>query len=482
MKLLRYIANSWGNLGTIALLSKAWERYVIDRKRFRSGIYRTVPDIAIRCAIPSENQKVVASEAGRPLRICYLTHCFFPDKSGGTERFVLNLAKEQQRAGNDVRIITLGKRDIHCYHHRVQNILYENFEYEGLPVTQLRYQRTPRGLYYDAFLDEEPSMAAFAQIILDEYHFDLIHAAYPQPFAAFLKVCRMQKVPYLVTTTDFNVMCHYSTLVNKSGQFCISSNKGAQCRKDCKTYGLKDPLKRYQKASELLWGAGYITAPSEFVARVLAPEFDKLPILVVPHGISKDFHPTCNRIQTRRFVYAGTLSGLKGVHLLLEAFHKISGNDLILDIYGDGDAKYISQLKALAKGDSRIVFHGGISNSEIAQVYQNSDCVIVPSIWFETYNFVLREALACGCLVVASEIGAMPEAMAEGRNGFLFPVGNVTALQEAIEKAIGFDWNLYLQASFPRISDEAARYEALYRKLLTGEKFHAENQRHYSGI
>lgn len=38
----------------------------------------------------------------------------------------------------------------------------------------------------------------------------------------------------------------------------------------------------------------------------------------------------------------------------------------------------------------------------------------------ETYNFVVREALESGCLVVGSALGAISEVISPERNGFLF--------------------------------------------------------------
>lgn len=476
MKLRRYIANSWGNFGTISLFSKAWEKYVVDRHRFRSNLGRTVPSFPAGRHAPSyEAQGVPQKGKGTPLRICYLIHYFFPDKSGGTERFVLNLAKEQRKLGNDVRVLTLGKRERACYRQQIGNILYEDFEVEGIKVTQFRYRRAPRGLYYDEIYEDDPDMAAFAGLILERESINLVHAAYPQPFFPFLRLCRARNIPYLVTTTDFNIMCHYSTLVDKEGRFCIHSQRGERCREICKTYGLKNPGERYRKAAELLRYAGYVTAPSKFVAQILMAEFDESEILTVPHGISEAFSFSENRRSTKRFLYAGTLSDLKGVHLLISAFLRLPHSGLSLDIYGDGEAGYVRRLKALTKGDPRISFRASVPSSELARVYQKSDCVVVPSMWFETYNFVLREALSCGCLAIASEIGAMPEAVCEGRNGFLFPVGDAEALYASLEKAVSFDWNLYQRASFPRLADEAARYLALYRSLQTEGKLYAEN-------
>ena len=100
------------------------------------------------------------------------------------------------------------------------------------------------------------------------------------------------------------------------------------------------------------------------------------------------------------------------------------------------------------------------------QVYRKSDCVVVPSIWYETYSFVLREALACGCIVIASDIGAMPEAIVEGKNGFLFQSGNVKDLQCVLQKTINFAWHEYYQASFPSLQDERNYYQTLYQQTI----------------
>ena len=162
----------------------------------------------------------------------------------------------------------------------------------------------------------------------------------------------------------------------------------------------------------------------------------------------------------------GTISPLKGIHILIEAFRKLEGN-VTLEIYGGGEQGYVDQLKRMAKDDARITFCGSVPSSEMPEVYQRADCVIVPSVWFETYNFVLREALMCGCVCIASNMGAMPEAIQEGRNGFVFSSGNADSLYRCLENASRFDWNLYESARFPGVEDEAAVYQTLYQEAQT---------------
>ncbi len=455
--------NSWQHFGTIGMVSKAWEKFIIDKHRFRSNIQRSVPEFPERET--KEKQKPQDICIDKNLSICYLIHYFFPDKNGGTERFVLNIAKEQQRLGNNVRVITLGKRELNEYSNREKNIYWENFEFKGIPVTQIRYHRAPRGLYYDSIDDNEPNMRSFAELYLKDNRFDVVHAAYAQPFATFLNVCSEKKIPYMVTLTDFCLLCHYATMVDKRGDFCSGSERGRKCSKACPTYGLKDSKNRYTLAKKLLNGAKHITVPSEFVAKIIENEFTVACVEVIPHGISDVFKNKNIRTSTKKFVYAGTLSDLKGVELLIRTFSCLKGNDLTLNIYGEGESTYVSRLKKVASVDSRIAFCGEVSEEDIAQAYQEADCIVVPSVWFETYNFVLREALACGCLAIASNMGAMPEAVMVGKNGYIFEAGNEESLHDVLEKAKNFNWKEYEQFVFPQIKEEGDKYNVIYHNI-----------------
>lgn len=49
----------------------------------------------------------------------------------------------------------------------------------------------------------------------------------------------------------------------------------------------------------------------------------------------------------------------------------------------------------------------------------------VPTLWYETYSFIVDEALAASTPVMASDIGIMPEKIRPGVDGVLVPVGDV---------------------------------------------------------
>ena len=61
------------------------------------------------------------------------------------------------------------------------------------------------------------------------------------------------------------------------------------------------------------------------------------------------------------------------------------------------------------------------------------DAVVVPSLVWETYSIVAREAMSLGIPVIASRIGALPEAIRDGENGLLFTPGSAQELAAILQ-------------------------------------------------
>ncbi|MBQ8310651.1 MAG: hypothetical protein IJX80_06540, partial [Clostridia bacterium] len=69
-------------------------------------------------------------------------------------------------------------------------------------------------------------------------------------------------------------------------------------------------------------------------------------------------------------------------------------------------------------------------------------------------------------LVLASEIGAMPEAVDVGKNGFLFAPADAGDLTEAMKRALSFDFSQYQKRAFPTIEDEGMVYCHIYNDAV----------------
>jgi len=68
---------------------------------------------------------------------------------------------------------------------------------------------------------------------------------------------------------------------------------------------------------------------------------------------------------------------------------------------------------------------------KMPEIYNYSDIVIVPSI-YENCPGVVLEAMSSGKIVIASNVGGIPEIIQNGKNGLLFEKGNVADLEHKI--------------------------------------------------
>ena len=66
------------------------------------------------------------------------------------------------------------------------------------------------------------------------------------------------------------------------------------------------------------------------------------------------------------------------------------------------------------------------------QILARHDIVVVPSIWAEAFGYVVIEAMAVGCAVIASAVGGIPEIITDTEDGLLVPAGECNALGHAI--------------------------------------------------
>jgi glycosyltransferase involved in cell wall biosynthesis len=83
----------------------------------------------------------------------------------------------------------------------------------------------------------------------------------------------------------------------------------------------------------------------------------------------------------------------------------------------------------------RISFLGRVNRTEVAQVMQRHDVLVVPSR-YETFGNVALEGLATGLVVVAARVGGLKELIAGGRTGFHFEAGNLEDLERVLRFVI----------------------------------------------
>ena len=84
--------------------------------------------------------------------------------------------------------------------------------------------------------------------------------------------------------------------------------------------------------------------------------------------------------------------------------------------------------------DRQVTFAGEKSGDELAAVLNRHQIMVVPSSWAEPFGIVALEGIACGCVVVGSRDGGLPEAI--GPCGLTFENGNAHALAACLQKLL----------------------------------------------
>jgi len=128
----------------------------------------------------------------------------------------------------------------------------------------------------------------------------------------------------------------------------------------------------------------------------------------------------------------------KGHDVVLRAMPELLRRfpDLRYDIVGDGDARPGLQALAHELGVAQAArFHGIVSEAELQGHYAQASLFIMPSR-AEGFGFVFLEAMAQGLPVVAGNMDATPEVIADGETGLLVDPTSVDAIVAAVSRIL----------------------------------------------
>jgi 1,2-diacylglycerol 3-alpha-glucosyltransferase len=206
-------------------------------------------------------------------------------------------------------------------------------------------------------------------------------------------------------------------------------------------------------AEKILWRAvkafyskfDLVTCPSRSVQQILSSK--GVESVVVPNAIDeRRFNPRLNGSIVRNalgaekiVIVAGRLSSEKNVDVIIKAASTVlqeCGRDFETKFVITGDGPARKELEKLAREEGvekNVIFTGFLKAEDLPFYYAAADCFATAST-FETQGLAVLEAMACGKPVVGARAMAIPEAIAEGKNGFLFQPGNEG---ECAEKIIG---------------------------------------------
>ena len=138
--------------------------------------------------------------------------------------------------------------------------------------------------------------------------------------------------------------------------------------------------------------------------------------------------------RSKPLLFVGRLIEGKGVDLLIQSLRLLEAKGITIPLTVVGEGPLREHLQSLASG-LPVAFLGRKSPGELAGIYNEHRVVVIPSMCEESFGLAALEGIACGCLVIGSDDGGLPEAI--GPCGWVVPKGDAEALAEKLEEALG---------------------------------------------
>lgn len=164
----------------------------------------------------------------------------------------------------------------------------------------------------------------------------------------------------------------------------------------------------------------------------------KSPSAVIPNPYREDtFHLMPEVARRKDLIFLGRLVSDKGCDTLLGALGVLRESGLRpgLTVVGAGPEEGALRRQAGELGlDDQVDFMGLKKGRELAEVLNAHDILVAPSRVQEGFGIVALEGIACGCVVVGSNVGGLGEAI--GPCGLMFPNGDAPALARTLSKLI----------------------------------------------
>lgn len=163
--------------------------------------------------------------------------------------------------------------------------------------------------------------------------------------------------------------------------------------------------------------------------------------IVIPNCYDSDlFHVRHGEPRSRDVVFVGRLVSDKGGNVLIDAIDRLhdAGLKVGLTIVGAGEerSRLEAQVHAL-RLDESVTFAGRLEGETLARAISRHRIMAIPSVCEEGFGIVALEGAACGCAIVGTDGGGLPEAI--GPCGLTIPRGDATAMAEAIRKLLTDD-------------------------------------------
>ncbi|NWF86633.1 glycosyltransferase family 4 protein [Candidatus Bathyarchaeota archaeon] len=183
----------------------------------------------------------------------------------------------------------------------------------------------------------------------------------------------------------------------------------------------------------------YIAVSKYFVKLFVDLGVPETKVRLLPNGVDVNkFRPDKESKIEGLLLFVGRIEPSKGLLFLLKSLNYLAKPVQLVIIGSLGkDRSYNETIMSLIakvneKTIHKVVYLGKQRQTETIKWYQKASIFVLPSL-SESFPLVNLEALACETPIVASNVGGIPEAVLNYKNGILISPGNVYELTQGIQ-------------------------------------------------
>ncbi|MFH1451632.1 MAG: glycosyltransferase family 4 protein [archaeon] len=159
-------------------------------------------------------------------------------------------------------------------------------------------------------------------------------------------------------------------------------------------------------------------------------------IIYIPNGISDIFFKNKPPSNRKDILFLGRIAPIKSLETIITAISLLKNPTIKLDLVGPAEEKYKEKLLSLIKKlklEKQITFYPPVYDlSKKINILDKHAIFILPSKR-EGMPISLIEAMAREMVVISSNNDGGKEIIENGKNGFLFDIGNVEQLAEKLK-------------------------------------------------
>lgn len=360
------------------------------------------------------------------MRFAMLTTFFGPHSFGGDAAFVDRLSRALARHGHEVHVIycedafnmVRGSQTPRPYEPPPGVTIHPLASFAG-PLSPLVTHQTGHPGFKTARLRE----------LLDAIRPDVVHVHNLSLIGGpgLLPMLPREAIR-LMTAHEHWLVCPLHVLWKNDSEIC----EARECVRCC--LKARKPPQFWRETAMRDRSLSYLDAlicPSQSTRREHARRGLTTPTRHLPYFLPEDYTGMPS-VPTPRYdrpyvAVAGRLEKIKGFQDAIEAVRGLPQIDLRIA----GAGPFEETLRSLAQGLPNVMFEGRLDAAHLAAFFRGARAVVVPSLVYETFGYVVLEAFAEGTPVIVRDLGALPELVAESGGGLVFdsPEGLVESLE-----------------------------------------------------